>query len=143
MFGIQAEQAGEVITQLRVVEPLSLHAEQYQCAKQRLGAWLAKAQRTGALAVKLQWARHLIESLFADGAIVRDGLDVKQASVGLEARYCEARAGCAGTQMSDPGVYCLRSNALLKILLGSVLILAAAKTILRKDGPRPTAKRDP
>src|SRR4029077_19763168 len=85
MFTIPAEQAGEVSTQLRVVEPLSLHAEQHQRAKQRLRARVAKTQRTGTLGITLQWLRHLIKSVFADSAIVRDGLDVKQTSVGLEA----------------------------------------------------------
>ena len=71
--------------QLCVGEALRLHAEQHQGVEQRLGAGIAKAQRRGALPIDFDGAYHLIESVFADGAIVRDGLDVEQTSVGLEA----------------------------------------------------------
>ena len=69
--------------QLGVGEALGLDAEQHQGVEQGLGAGLAKAQRRGALSIDFDGAYHLIESVFADSAIVRDGLDVEQTSVGL------------------------------------------------------------
>ena len=68
-----------------MVEPLCLHAEQHQGVEQCLGSGSAKAQRRGALSIDFDGAYHLIESVFADGAIVRDGLDLEQTSVGFEA----------------------------------------------------------
>ena len=72
-------------TQLGIGESLSLYAEHHQRVEQGLGTGIAKAQRRGALPTDFDGAYHLIESVFADGAVVRDGLDVEQTSVGLEA----------------------------------------------------------
>jgi len=83
--GTLTEQCGEMSAQLRIVEPLRLHAEEHQSVEKRLGAGVTKAQRRGALPIDFDGAHHLLESVFADGAIVRDGLDVEESSVGLEA----------------------------------------------------------
>ena len=91
--------------QLSVVESLRLHAEEHQGVEKRLGAGFAKAQRRGALAIDFEGAYHLIESVFADAAIVRDGLDVEQSSVGLKAdgaKRGQVREVLADTEI--PGV---------------------------------------
>ena len=82
---VDALQGSQMGAQLCVSETLGLHAKQHQGIEQCLGARIAKAQRRGALPIDFDGAYHLIKSVFADGAVVRDGLDLKESSVGLEA----------------------------------------------------------
>jgi hypothetical protein len=51
--------------------------------QQSLDAWVGKAQRRYPLGINHERLIHLLEGGFADMAVVPDGLDVRQASVGL------------------------------------------------------------
>ena len=53
-----------------------LETEQDQYAEQRLHARISEPQRGSSLPVDLDGPNHLIERVFANGAIVRYGLDV-------------------------------------------------------------------
>jgi hypothetical protein len=102
VLGVDAEKAREMRAQLRIRESLRLYAEQHERVEQRLGTRLAEAQRGGALRTYFDGANHLSESVFADGAVVRDGLDAEQTSVGLKAD--RAQRGQVAQVLADPEI---------------------------------------
>ena len=121
--GVDAEQVGQMGTQLCMGEALRVDAEHHQCVEQRLGTGIAKTQRRGALSIDFNGAHHLIESVFADGAVVRGGLDVEQTSVGLEAdaakrgQVVQVLADTEIARVVDGGLG-TQCPALLVVLLG-------------------------
>jgi len=104
VLAVQSEQTGQVGVQPCIDESssLSLYAEQHQGVEKGLGTHFVEAQRRGTLHTDFDGVGHLIESVFADGAVVRDGLDVEQTSVGLKADLLERGQFAQG--LADPEV---------------------------------------
>ena len=126
--GVDAEQVGQMGTQLCIGEALRLDAEHHQCVEQRLGAGIAKAQRRGALPIDFDGAYHLIESVFADGAVVRDGLDVEQTSVGLEADA--AKRGQVAQVLADTEIARVVDGGLGTQCPAFLVVLLDARTLV-------------
>ena len=84
-LGILSQERSQVLPHVLVGETVGQKAEQRQRIQQGLRVRVVKPDRGSSLMVYLNGLGHFSESVFADGAVMADSLDVKKTSVGLEA----------------------------------------------------------
>src|SRR5262244_1354856 len=82
---VEAQQLSQVLSQLPMAKAVEMRAEHDQSGEQRLHAPIVEAQGGSALTVTLNWAHDLLVGSLANEAVVRDGLDVEETSIGLKA----------------------------------------------------------
>src|SRR5215469_18756762 len=75
----------EPSAQLPMAKAIEMRAEHDQSGEQRLHAPIVEAQGGSALTVTLNWAYDLLVGSLANEAVVSDGLDVEETSIGLKA----------------------------------------------------------
>src|SRR5262249_38608374 len=85
MGWIQTQQLRQQLAHFRVGKATYLETENDQHGEQGLHPGVAEFQRGSALAFDRYGPDHLIQGVFANGAVVRDLLDIEQTSVGLKA----------------------------------------------------------
>jgi hypothetical protein len=68
-----------------MAKAVEMRAEHDQSGEQRLHAPIVEAQGGSALTVTLNWAHDLLVGSLANEAVVSDGLDVEETSIGLKA----------------------------------------------------------
>src|SRR5579863_7161245 len=107
---VVAQQWSQQGSHFRIGETPQLETEQHQHAEQRLHARIAEPQRGGSLPVDLDGPNHLLKRVFANRAIMRYGLDVQKASVGLKADLPQSRQVLQ--QFSDAEVACVVEGGL-------------------------------
>ena len=89
---------------------------------------LAEAQCRSTLSTDFDGADHLFESVFADGAVVRDGLDVEQSSVGLEAD--SAQRGQVAQVLADTEIARVVDGGLGTQCPAFLVVLLDARTLV-------------
>jgi hypothetical protein len=98
LAGLLSQQWSEVLAQVLVGECALDKKEQEQHVQESLNAGIGKAQRRRALIADGDGPLHVLESGFADEAVVTDALDVEQTPIGCEADFTQFRRDfrCAG-----------------------------------------------
>src|SRR5215467_1933831 len=82
---VEAQQLSQVLSQLPMAKAVEMRAEHDQGGEQRLHAAIVEAQGGSSLTVTVNWVHDLLVGSLADKAVMSDGLDVQETSIGLKA----------------------------------------------------------
>src|SRR6266404_3297511 len=82
--GVEPQKPSVVLAQMLVTEAFGLQREEDQDLQKRQHARIPEAQCGGSLRIASHGGLQLLESVFAERAVVADGLHLEQAAVGGE-----------------------------------------------------------
>jgi hypothetical protein len=82
---VEAQQLSQVLSQLPMAKAVEMRAEHDQSGEQRLHAPIVEAQGGSPLTVTFNWLHDLLVGSLANEAVVSDGLDVQETSIGSKA----------------------------------------------------------
>lgn len=84
-FGRLPEKRSKILAKVAIAKPVGKDVKDNDGGQENLNALFAVTKTGDALIVDRSRKLHVVEFIFADGAVVADSLDVKKTSVGLEA----------------------------------------------------------